>query len=106
MLQRSELEQFLQTEEDLSIRCIGGESHRPPEDVGGTSTYEEFLLAISIILVIKDIHDLSFFYQKYGLPVLRKSNTIQFDYIFKLREQGFHAGNKVSPFHIIRDKLF
>lgn len=44
---RIELEQFLQPEEDVSVRCIGGERHRPPEDVGGIGGYEEFLLAIS-----------------------------------------------------------
>jgi hypothetical protein len=29
-----------------SPRCLGGERHRPPEDVGGTSGYEEFLVVI------------------------------------------------------------
>ena len=42
------IEEILESDQDVkSPRCIEGERHRPPEDVGGIGGYETFLEAIS-----------------------------------------------------------
>ena len=42
------IEEILESDQDVKYsRCIEGERHRPPEDVGGISGYENFLEAIN-----------------------------------------------------------
>jgi len=42
------IEEILEADQDVkSSRCLDGERHRPPEDVGGTGGYENFLEIIN-----------------------------------------------------------